>query len=91
MRFQEHQHRAALNVGVDEMIRQERHHEVLCLVLKVRLAHFQWDISQESECDEVVRQAKLIANLAYPPPKQEMTTREVCDALEEARPKQEQP
>jgi len=56
----------------DEDVRQARHHDVLCLVLK----HFIGSTGPASVCrgqaaEGVVRDARFIADLAYPPPKAE--------------------
>lgn len=55
-----------------EMQRQERHHDVLCLVLKELLrAHA--PVTDDRVYAACSRDAQLLADLAYPPPKAEGT------------------
>lgn len=49
-----------------ERLRAARHHEVLCLMLK----EHDWNNEEESDADRVER-SRAIADLAYPPPKDE--------------------
>lgn len=51
-----------------EQARQERHHEVLCLVLRDSIAHTS-EAQDANRAPDFVRLARLYADLAYPPPK----------------------
>jgi hypothetical protein len=74
-----------------EAERRRNHHEVMCLVLKDLLKTDFSDTRTFGKVDDVaqyhMKLARLYADLAYPPPSAapEMTTREVCDALEAER------
>ena len=54
-----------------ERCRQQRHHDVLCLVLKELVAR--QDVRDAQIASGTVMQARLVADLAYPPPKAEGT------------------
>lgn len=56
------------NRGAEKQ-RQERHHDVLCLVLKERLRLSDPHPGDDERC--VVESARRIADLAYPPPEPE--------------------
>jgi hypothetical protein len=52
-----------------ERIRAQRHHEVLCLVLKELVGSDGTDAMLPSHAVDFVQTARIYADLAYPPPK----------------------
>jgi len=57
-----------------ERLRAQRHHDVLCLVLKESMRAVSSDVSKElMNVEDLLTVARNIADLAYPPPKAEGT------------------